>query len=123
MSSSLCPPQNHQGLTERSRYVGDPVKGRVQDHCSGPVWSMSLVKSSARPGWLVVGGCVIALALDHGLERGLGAEVSAGLTDRLEAAVELAEISPGPVAGVTLCLVDHVADAGIPSSASLTVVN
>lgn len=41
------------------------------------------------PAGLVVGGCVIALAQDDGLERGVGAEVGAGLTDRLEAAVEL----------------------------------
>jgi hypothetical protein len=35
----------------------------------------------------------------------------------------LAETSPGPVEGFTLCLVDHVADEDIPLSASLTVVN
>jgi hypothetical protein len=35
----------------------------------------------------------------------------------------LAEISPGLVEGFTLCLVDHVADEDLPSSAGLTVVN
>ena len=41
------------------------------------------------PAGLVVGGGVVALAEDHGLEGRVGGEVGAGLTDRLEAAVEL----------------------------------
>ena len=38
---------------------------------------------------LVVGGGVIALAEQNGLEGWVGGEVGAGLTDRLEAAVQL----------------------------------
>ena len=41
------------------------------------------------PLGLVVGGGVVALPQDDGLERVVGGEVDAGLADRLEGAVEL----------------------------------